>query len=577
MAGADGVIAEPGAGSGSRPLRVSVAVSSDNPRERLLLVSLVQLHGRLQPANAEPMGLGTLAAALGEQANYADVSLHVVHPTVPGRDAATVLNLWRAAPPDVVGVSVPQGCLAIAEDFMRGAREFMPRETLFIFGHALPTALPERFVRLADRTLVIEGWGEWALVEAVAQVRSGYLRPAEIPGVSFLEAGQLKRVPASPANWYLSQSPPVRIGDPNEYFRRVEASRGCHFGRCTFCTRPPGDPTMWRAVPVERIRADVEGLLKMGVNSFTFSDEDFVGFDLGHAMAVAAMLRNLRQGESRAFSFTASMRVDSLIDPMPRGPGASRRRAMLRELVASGLRQLFLGVESLSVSQLRRYGKAATPELNVAAVREAERHGVELEVGFIPFDPEVSLSELVENFTLLRDSGLYRYVSSPLNRMRIQFGSPVAARSKRLDPLRGRFDPETLETRWRFREADVGALYRTVSDAWSPVERAALLARNLYRSDALPPAGRVYLMSALEYARLSLIGLTLDAIHSGRLSLDEGDLLEATSSILTRFAGVERYFTAGDPDLRKTFFEYSAEMRRVTPLHGGAGSVLSTG
>jgi hypothetical protein len=77
------------------------------------------------------------------------------------------------------------------------------------------------------------------------------------------------------------------------------------------------------------------------------------------------------------------------------------RRALLLATEAPQLRRLFVGVESGSASQLRRYGKGQTLAQTVDALRVASHLGVPLEFGFITFDPLLTAAELGENLAFL--------------------------------------------------------------------------------------------------------------------------------------------------------------------------------
>jgi len=65
------------------------------------------------------------------------------------------------------------------------------------------------------------------------------------------------------------------------------------------------------------------------------------------------------------------------------------------------MRRVFVGVESGSPAQLRRYGKGQTVAQTVDALRVASMLRVPLEFGFITFDPLLTPPELAENIAFL--------------------------------------------------------------------------------------------------------------------------------------------------------------------------------
>ena len=77
-----------------------------------------------------------------------------------------------------------------------------------------------------------------------------------------------------------------------------------------------------------------------------------------------------------------------------------RRLRQLHEMKPS-LARVFVGLESGSDSQLRRYGKGQTTQGAVDALRAGSLLGLPLEFGFITFDPLLTQHELIENIIFL--------------------------------------------------------------------------------------------------------------------------------------------------------------------------------
>ena len=70
----------------------------------------------------------------------------------------------------------------------------------------------------------------------------------------------------------------------------------------------------------------------------------------------------------------------------------------------TGLRRIFLGLESASASQLQRYNKGFSIKQAAASIRLLSALGFELKIGFILFDPLMTKNELRDNLLfLLRD------------------------------------------------------------------------------------------------------------------------------------------------------------------------------
>ncbi len=75
---------------------------------------------------------------------------------------------------------------------------------------------------------------------------------------------------------------------------------------------------------------------------------------------------------------------------------------VLRELKRVGLNQVFVGIESLCQRQLDFYNKNATVEENIEAIQILKNLNVNINMGFIPMDPYVTIAEIKMNFEMLK-------------------------------------------------------------------------------------------------------------------------------------------------------------------------------
>lgn len=86
-------------------------------------------------------------------------------------------------------------------------------------------------------------------------------------------------------------------------------------------------------------------------------------------------------------TMNTSVRADSLYNPKK---GREKNKEMIgawKLFQQAGLERLFIGVESGSEEQLKRYGKGTTPKQNIIAIRIATALGIKIRVGFVMFDP----------------------------------------------------------------------------------------------------------------------------------------------------------------------------------------------
>ncbi len=302
---------------------------------------------------------------------------------------------------------------------------------------------------------------------------------------------------AERGDWGHPPAAPVRV--PGDYYRRIEASRGCRYGRCTFCVRPVGSAGL-QLTPLRQVRQALADLERLGVREFTFTDEDILGTGQARVQELLALV-----AEFPRLEFSASVRVGSVL-----AAGSD----LLESARSAGLTRAFVGIESLSDSQLKRFGKGTTATENLAALDMLRATGIKLEAGFILFDPGVTVTELQESITIASAYGLAREVGTPFGWMRIEPGSPWSKRRAFRDTP---WSPETLEIPWRFASEHVGAIFSEVRRWWDPLDPFYSAARNMERTDALPVHVRQKLHDDLTDLRLAC----WDAFRR-RLSVQDG-------------------------------------------------------
>ncbi len=248
------------------------------------------------------------------------------------------------------------------------------------------------------------------------------------------------------------------------------ASVGCRH-LCRHCPIVPVYSGRFRAVAVERVLAEVAGLVACGAGHVSFTDPDFLNGP-AHARRVArAMHERFPQ-----LSFDLTARISHLRD----------HRHLLAELRDAGCVLITSAVESFDPLTLQRLDKGHTAE-DVEVVVAACRHaGIGLEATFVAFTPWTSVESYRQFLDRVDALGLAGSVAP------VQYGVRllVGARSALLDLPEiaasvGEFDPELLVHPWSHTNPYVDELYRRVSavvretarSPAGPAERQAVHAR----------------------------------------------------------------------------------------------------
>ncbi len=483
---------------------------------------LVQLYGHLQPNNAEPLSIASLAAYVTDKLPKIAIEVCIINHAQAAQQIEHLMERIASVGHSIIGLSMPQGTLQLATRILDQLTQTPLRSRpVIVLGHSIPTHLSDELLSRYPELLIIEGWGEEALLQIARSRLHGIGSPEDIAGVrSATNRNSLKSLRRIINNHSDYTVAPIRI--PGDFFRRVESSRGCHYGRCTFCTRPPGDPSAWNRLPLDRIAKDIENLKRLGVRDFTFTDEDFFGTNISEALKIGQLVRNHGR-----MTFTVSVRADNIYTSTMNSQELQLMHGYLRSLRASGLRKAFIGVESLSNAQLRRYGKGVDAAQSITSVKIVQDTGIDVEIGFIPFDPFTTMQDLQENLTALRKSGLWRAVGNVFAKLRIQLGSPMS-RTKRLQPLITSLDREMIAYNWHFSDSRVAQIYNLCSDWWSPIEPIYWLTRNIERTTSTPEA----LSASVHTRKLALEVLTaaVDSVRRGSYAEFRTCLTEANRS-----------------------------------------------
>lgn len=215
--------------------------------------------------------------------------------------------------------------------------------------------------------------------------------------------------------------------------------------------------------PVEDIIGELRALYDLGVRAFVFADDEMlVGTpkDLERWHALAEGVKTIGSD----ISLECSVRSDVIWNKDDKDGGRARRKAF-HALVDAGLSHVYIGFESGSPTQLRRYNKGEDVETHLRAIEILREEGVLVGGGFIMFDPLMTLGEIEENIAFLRKAELIShsrrdYVGDIFDMLRVQRGARYAnmlsERGLLGDPI-----PQTLFYTYRFEDFQIQHIAET--------------------------------------------------------------------------------------------------------------------
>lgn len=406
----------------------------------------------------EPIGIGALAATLEAELGAA-VHVDLVYVPLDGPVRAT-----RFAGYDIVGLSTPLGSLRDVTSLAHGLAAIPTEQRpLFVLGGLLATFAPDQLLARFPQALLVLGEGEDSLVGIVRALREGAetgllatLERERVPNLAFRAGDRTVRTPRTLVNLgraYAPRRDHVAALVRRQGIVRAETSRGCAWGRCTFCAiqHKYADQIEWRTVANPRVVAELESIAAGGARHPFFTDEDFIGghperaIELAHAVAEAKRVGRVPND----LTLYVDMRVDTLLaSPKDRPAGVD----VLRALRAAGLREVFVGIESGVGEQVRRYQKPATTARNLRALDLLRREEIAVDVGFILFDPEMQLPEIRANLAFLREAGLWSHDARMTKSLRVEAGTPLVADYRAKGMIVGELDVDELL--WPYRWVD---------------------------------------------------------------------------------------------------------------------------
>lgn len=446
-----------------------------------LRVAIVCLYGYPQKHDAEPSAGQTLKALLDNKfPNSVDSKIYLLgHKGEEKNETEELANqLVKIDNNQVIGLSIPQGTYQLAKEFLLALNN-QGYKGLKILGHSLPTYMPEDFINSFPDVLIVRGWGEESFYRLIEKELSCSKDFSDIPNLTYLQSNKITN---NNIVWPNEFMPTIRY-DVQNYFPRIEASRGCHHNKCTFCTRPPKQESQvsWIRIPPEVVIKDIKNLHESGIKNFTFTDEDFIGNDLSGALQIAESLKKIG-----GLNFALDLRADSILNPLDSPEEAHNRDILIKILKDAGLSLVYIGAETFSNIQLKRYGKGVSPDNEIASIKKIISLSIPLELGLITFDPILSIQELSENVKILENSGLWYYSGQLFNELHVFEGNSYCKFIKRAN-LDTDFDPNYITYSYNYLNPEIKSIRDVCISFKKEFDTIYTSARNIFRTNFKTP------------------------------------------------------------------------------------------
>ena len=342
-------------------------------------------------------------------------------------------KIWQEKP-HLIGVSVKIGVIDQAESLVKEINCLPLQDSekpLLVLGGVVPTFATLELLKKFPNAIIAKGEGE-NTINALAGVIRGERSLDQVPGITHHRDGNILSNPGVRFDLTQRHLPArittCRIKDELRGMVWAESSRGCD-GNCVFCSvREIHNGGFNGSISPVAVVDELEQLGRLGIDSISYADDDFGG-DPERTLAIAEEI--ISRGLD--VQFTVSTRADHIwAEKLPRelvgiyslDEYNARLHLINEKLHQAGLTRVFIGLESGSSTQLRRYGKRISVAGNYQALEILKEIGIDVVAGYIPIDHLMTLQELSENLTFLRETGMYLKVTNPLSVLRVQAGSP---------------------------------------------------------------------------------------------------------------------------------------------------------
>ena len=417
--------------------------------KKLLLIDLGDTRGELN----EPLGIECISSRVIREGN---IQVDICWYSMIESDSFENLFLY-----DFIGISMNIGTLKRFEKIYDFIMKSNKNKVPLILGGCIPTFAYKQMIEKYDNIICIYGEGEEAFLDLIHRYEKGLFNIdknlSEICNLAFKLNGETIITPKGSLDLELED---IMVRDSHilEYIKkkhgivRLEGSRGCSWNKCSFCcvNAKYANPS-WRGFSINKIVKELIELSDMGFHAPYFTDEDFFGQEYNRAIELGNKIIDLKnQGKIREDMnfFISILAADAICD---------EGRKALAVLKKAGLREVFLGIESLEKEQLKRFNKKASIDTNTKAIKFINDIGLNIDSGYILFDPEMSFEALGSNIDYIGKLNLNKFDSRSLKRLRIQ---PLTTICETLSSvIIDELDINNLEYPYKFTDKRVSRVY----------------------------------------------------------------------------------------------------------------------
>jgi radical SAM superfamily enzyme YgiQ (UPF0313 family) len=306
-----------------------------------------------------------------------------------------VLSRVLAAAYDVIGVSFSsQRNFQDSQIVVERLRKEGVASHITVGGHFATFEAHNILTHIPAIDSVVRGEGEHTIVELVQRIETGKSLYG-VNGLTFRHGGEIIENKLRP-NIKDLDSIPFPARDTIEFvlegnnFTQVLAQRGC-YGHCAFCSIQSfyDAPRVRRRTPPD-VLDEIESLVSdHGAQRISFVDDEFADKSVRSRRWIEKLCRGIKARELD-IELWIQMRPDNCTE------------TILAPLLDVGLKKVFIGIESVSQNVLDHFNKQVTTSDVLEAVALTDSLGLEQQIGFIMFEPDMTIEDLRNHYDWIR-------------------------------------------------------------------------------------------------------------------------------------------------------------------------------
>jgi len=449
---------------------------------------------------------------------------------------------------DIIGISAKLGTLEVLEKVASFFTKERKSKRLIVGGPISTFGYPQLLKKFND-LICVRGEGETSFVEICKAYQKGNWNIDNIKNISNLAFKVEDDIVLTNRKVEeLSQfNPPLRhyLNDivKKKGIVRIENSRGCSWSNCDFCSVSEHyGVKCWRPFQIDFIIDQMKLLSSKGCFSPYFTDEDFFGGDYERGILLAnTIIEEKKKGViSSKMNFFFSVRINDVLH--------KKGILAIKKWKEAGLRELFVGLESGVQKQLKRYGKPATPNRNAKVIEILKELEIQLDIGYILFDPEMDFEELEENIQYIKKERLSHHDSRSLKKIRAQPFTKSTSRYIDKNIIDGYLDLNLLFYPLAYKDDKVFQIMNLFGEWENKLSDKVYLLQSASRGEIECESYRIYLKEELSNIReldyevlLQILNYVKGKIDYSNLTLFQEEVLNKKTILLENIKTINNW------------------------------------